>query len=51
VVEVVEVDEPESATEVELDGGVVVVVESFVAAYVATPGTTETTTAVIAKRT
>lgn len=46
----VEVEEFESATGVELDGGVVVVVESFVAACAATPDTNETATNVIAKR-
>ena len=39
-----------SAAVVELDCGVVVVVESFVAAYAVTPDTKETATTVIAKR-
>ena len=39
-----------SAAVVELEVGVVVVVESFVAAYAVTPDTKETATTVIAKR-
>ena len=50
IVDVVEVDEFKSATVVTLDCGVVVVVESLVAAIATVPDTNETATQKIAKK-